>query len=93
MGLRLALGASRGAVLWLVFSNGLLLACAGIAVGLIVAPFAGKAVGSMLFGVSAADGITFIVAPAVILLMTCLGSLGPAWKAARTEAMSALREM
>lgn len=92
IGLRLALGATRSMVLWMIVSNGMILAGFGIAAGLVIAPLAGRAISSMLYGVSVADAITLAAAPAIILLVTCIGSLVPGWRAARTEPMSALRE-
>lgn len=92
IGLRLALGATRSGVLWLVVSNALVLAAIGLAVGLSLAPLAGRAVSSMLYGVTAADVVTFAVAPLIILLFTIVGSAAPGWAAARTEPMSALRD-
>jgi macrolide transport system ATP-binding/permease protein len=92
IGIRLALGASRPAVLWMVLSNGLTLAVFGIAVGILIAPLAGRGLSSLLYGVTASDAVTFIAAPLLILLITCLGCLAPGWTAAHTEPMSALRD-
>jgi macrolide transport system ATP-binding/permease protein len=92
IGLRLALGSTRPGVLWLVLSNGVKLAALGIIAGLLISPVAGRALSSMLYGVSVWDAPSFLAAPMLILLVTCLGSLPPGWTAARTEPMKALRE-
>jgi predicted permease len=92
IGIRLALGASRPAVLWMVLSNGLTLAAFGISVGLFIAPVTGRGLSSLLYGVTASDAVTFIAAPLLTLLITCLGCLAPGWAAAHTEPMSALRD-
>jgi len=92
IGIRLALGATRATVLWMIVSNGLFLAGFGIAAGLSIAPLAGRAISSMLYGVSMADLSTLLIAPLIILLVTCAGVVAPGWRAARTEPMSALRE-
>src|SRR5258708_115985 len=92
IGLRLALGSARPGVLWLVLSNGVKLAALGIVAGLLISPVAGRALASMLYGVSVWDAPSLLAAPMLILLVTCLGSLPPGWAAARTEPMKALRE-
>ncbi|HEY6393321.1 MAG TPA: ABC transporter permease [Bryobacteraceae bacterium] len=92
IGLRLALGSTRPGVLWLVLSNGVKLATFGIVAGLLISPVAGRALSSMLYGVSVWDVPSFLAAPMIILLVTCFGSLPPGWAAARTEPMKALRE-
>jgi macrolide transport system ATP-binding/permease protein len=92
IGLRLALGSTRPGVLWLVLSNGMKLAAFGIVAGLLISPLAGRALSTMLFGVSVWDAPSLLAAPTLILLVTCLGSLPPGWAAARTEPMKALRE-
>jgi ABC-type lipoprotein release transport system permease subunit len=79
-------------VLWLVLSNGVKLAAFGIVAGLLISPVAGRALSSMLYGVSVWDVPSFMAAPIIILLVTCFGSLPPGWAAARTEPMKALRE-
>jgi predicted permease len=92
IGLRLALGSTRPRVLWLVLSNGVKLAAFGIVAGLLISPVAGRALSIMLYGVSVWDAPSFLAAPMLILLVTCLGSLPPGWAAVRTEPMKALRE-
>ena len=92
IGIRLALGASRGGVVWTILSNGLFLAGVGTVAGLALAPLAGRMISSLLFGVTAGDPSTLAAAPSLILLIAFLGALAPGWIASRTEPMSALRE-
>jgi len=68
------------------------LAAVGIVAGLLISPVAGRALSSMLYGVSVWDVPSILAAPTIILLVTCCGSLLPGWAAARTDPMKALRE-
>jgi ABC-type antimicrobial peptide transport system permease subunit len=95
LGIRLALGAQPRAILWLVFSESLLLLAAGLVVGL---PFAlGIALSlaaflrSQLFLVSALDPFAFLAAVAVISVMTLFAAWLPARRATKLNPMTALR--
>ena len=92
IGIRLALGATRPSVVWMVVSSGLTLAIFGIVAGLLLAPVAGRMFSTLLYGVKVSDALALAAAPLLILLITTLGSLAPGWLASRTEPMSALRE-
>ncbi len=92
IGIRLALGATRSTILRTVVGGGLLLAALGIVAGLLVAPLVGRAVESMLYGVAPTDAIALLAAPLVILTITLVACLVPAYTAVRTEPVSALRE-
>jgi macrolide transport system ATP-binding/permease protein len=92
IGIRLALGATRPSVVWMVVSNGLTLAVLGILAGLLLAPVVGRVFSTLLYGVRVSDALALVAAPLLILLITTLGSLAPGWLASRTEPMSALRE-
>jgi putative ABC transport system permease protein len=92
IGVRMALGASRAAVMREVLSKGLVLGLLGAGLGLVGALFATRVVESVLFHVSATDGATF-VGVAVLLLSTALGACAvPALRASRVDPMVALRE-
>jgi predicted permease len=91
LGVRLALGASRGAVFRLVVGQGVLLAGAGIAAGLLAAFWATRAMASMLYGVSAHDAAAFVAAPLLLLLAAGLASYLPARRAAGVNPVDALR--
>jgi macrolide transport system ATP-binding/permease protein len=92
IGIRLALGASRPSVVWMVVSSGLALAVFGIVAGILLAPVVGRVFSTLLYGVRVSDALALVAAPLLILLITTLGSLAPGWLASRTEPMSALRE-
>jgi ABC-type antimicrobial peptide transport system permease subunit len=91
IGLRLALGASRGNVIWLILKQASLLAAVGLAVGFGGAVLVGRTMRSTLYGVGAMDA-SVIVAVGVILFVTALfASYLPARRAARIDPMKALR--
>ena len=91
IGVRSALGASRGDILGLVIRQGMLLAAIGIAIGLLGAAAASKAVTSLLYGVSRLDPVTY--AGVIVLLgAVALGACGiPAWRAAKVDPATTLR--
>lgn len=91
LGVRMALGAPRRAVLWLVLHQTLAMAAMGIAAGLLLSAAAGRAVRSLLFGLSPHDPTTMFAA-AIVLLAVAVGSgLIPALRAARVNPSDALR--
>jgi ABC-type antimicrobial peptide transport system permease subunit len=91
MGIRLALGAQTGAVRALVVREGGLLAIAGVAVGLAGALAATRALGTLLFGVTARDPLTFALAAATLIAMALIASWIPARAATRIDPVHALR--
>jgi len=91
MGIRRALGASRGHVLALVLRQGLGRALAGGAVGLLVALAAARGLSSLLTDVSPADPLTYVCVAGVLLLVTLASCLGPARRAVRVPPAEALR--
>ncbi|MGA2412280.1 MAG: FtsX-like permease family protein, partial [Candidatus Binataceae bacterium] len=91
LGIRLAVGASRMAVLWLVLYQTLLVIGTGIAAGLLLSFLAGRAITSLLFGLSPYDPATLIGAAAMLLLVSVGASLKPAWRAAHVNPTEALR--
>jgi putative ABC transport system permease protein len=91
IGLRMALGASQSDVLRLVLRQTLLLACAGIVIGLAGAAVVTQFLTSILFGVKATDPATY-AAVVGLLVLTALGaSYIPARRAMRVDPMVALR--
>jgi len=91
LGLRMALGASRGNVVALVLKEAMLLAAIGMAVGLVGAYFVGRAMKSTLYGVGTMD-ISAVAAVAFVLMgASFLASWLPARRAASVEPMRALR--
>jgi predicted permease len=91
IGIRMALGARRGQVLWLILRQVLILALAGLAIGIPTAWLASPLLESFLFGLEPRDGAT-IAAAAIVMLVVALGAgLMPARRAGRLEALTALR--
>jgi len=91
IGVRMALGAQRGAIVRMVVLRGALLAMAGVAPGVALAWYAGKTLEALLAGVKPYDAATFLAATGLCLMMTLLGCLLPAWRAARVDPMTAMR--
>jgi predicted permease len=92
IGLRLALGADRRDVLYMVLRETMLLTIAGIAVGLPAAVAATRLIGASLVGLTASDPATFVIAMLVVLLAAMLAGFVPAARAARIDPISALRQ-
>ena len=91
IGIRMALGASRGGVLWMVLRESLALCGVGVAIGLAAAWWLAPAVQNQLFGLTAADPSTIAIAIAVIVCAALLAGYLPASRAARVDPMTALR--
>jgi predicted permease len=92
IGIRIALGATRGGVMRLIFAEAGWLLAAGLAIGTILALTSGKAAESLLFGLKPTDPQTILVAVLLLAAVALLASLIPALRAARTEPLAALRE-
>jgi hypothetical protein len=91
IGLRMALGATRGQVLALVLRQGMAAPLAGVVIGLGASLAVGRALSAFLAGVGAADPAA--LAPAVLLLVTVAlaATFLPAWRAARANPVTSLR--
>jgi predicted permease len=91
MGVRFALGAGRGDVVWLVMRQAGVLVVSGVAVGLALAFLSGKLVRSFLFGVSPHDGWTLAAVAVVLMLSGAVAAYLPALRAAAVDPVEALR--
>ncbi len=91
LGLRMALGASASNLLRLVLSRGLALTGAGVLLGAATALLLTRLLGNLLYKVSPRDPVAFGCAFAVMALVSVAACLLPAWRAARTDPMRALR--
>jgi putative ABC transport system permease protein len=91
-GIRLALGATPGGILGLVLRQGLVFVSAGLAIGIVIAMFAGNLVKSFLYQVKPADAWTYSGVVVLLLLVGSVAALIPASRAAAVEPMTALRE-
>jgi predicted permease len=90
-GLRLALGATASDILALVLGDGLRRSAIGIVIGLAVALVAARFLKSLLFGVDAADPLSYAGVVALLVAVTLAACLLPAWRAARLDPARALR--
>jgi predicted permease len=91
IGVRMALGARAGTVVWMVLSESLRIAAAGVTLGLGGAYFGTQLIASQLFGIEAHDSVTLISTTAGLVAVTALAAALPARQAARIDPMIALR--
>lgn len=91
IGVRVALGAAQQDVFRLVLGSAGRLALPGLAIGIAGALAASRLLRSVLFGVSPADPLTFVMVPVVLILVAFLASYLPARRAARIDPVIALR--
>jgi len=91
IGIRRALGAGHGEVLWMIVGQGLRVTLIGLVCGLAGAYASTRLLQSLLFEVSTTDGTTFVMVPAVFVVVAVLASLIPAARAARIDPVGALR--
>lgn len=91
IGIRGALGATSGSILWLTFRSGLLMTTLGLALGLVGAIGAGRLLGAMLFGVDPFDSLTLGVILALQAVVALLACLLPARRAVQVSPLVALR--
>ncbi len=92
IGLRMALGASRGEVLAMVLKQGLALAGAGLILGLAGAVAATRLLTSFLFEVKAGDPLTYLGVTALLAVVATMASYIPARRATRVDPLTALRQ-
>ena len=91
IGIRMALGAERGRVVWMVLRQVLALAAAGLAISVPVALGASKLVASFLFGIQPNDPLALALAAAILMGAVLLAGFVPARKASRIDPLAALR--
>jgi predicted permease len=91
IGVRVALGAPRRAVLGLVVSQAIRLLAAGLVIGLSVALLLSHTIASLLYGVAATDIVTFVIVAATLIGVTLLATSVPAMRAARVDPLLAMR--
>jgi putative ABC transport system permease protein len=91
IGVRSALGASRGSILRLVLREGMLLTGFGIALGLAGALVASQALVTLLFGISPLDPLTYMGVIALMMAVSVIACWTPAWRAVRLDPATTLR--
>ena len=92
IGLRMALGASRAAVLRVVLRDGMALVCYGILAGLAACLLIGRALARTLFGLGSADPVSLGTASLVLMLVALVACYLPARSATQIDPLAALRD-
>ena len=91
IGLRIALGAPRANVLWLILRQVVVVTAIGLAIGIPMTLAGGKAVASLLYGVTPIDPASLVIATVVMTVVAGLAAYVPARRAARLDPLTALR--
>lgn len=91
IGVRLALGARRREILWLVIRQGLRLSAVGLALGLASSVMVSAVTRNLLYGVSPFEPVTFAAVATGLLAVAVLACWVPAWRAMKVQPMAALR--
>jgi len=91
LGVRMALGAQAGSVIWLVMKDVLLLLALGLAVGIPAAMGLGHFVATQLYGIKANDPLIAVSSMAMLIVVAALAGFIPARRASRIDPISALR--
>jgi ABC-type antimicrobial peptide transport system permease subunit len=91
IGIRMALGAFQGDVIWMVMREVLVLVCVGLTAGLAGALVLAKLVQTQLYGVTGHDPVTVALAALGLAAVACAAGYIPAVRASRIDAMRALR--
>lgn len=91
IGIRMALGAQRETVQWMILREGAVMLASAMLLGLLLAAATGKLISGMLYNVGALDPLAFTIAPLVLATAALLATWLPARRATRISPMAALR--
>ena len=91
LGVRMALGARPGSVVWLIARNLLLIGAVSVAAGLAASIGFARVLSSQLYGITPTDVAAFLVAPTAVILVTVCAAWLPARRAAHVDPLVALR--
>ncbi|HUL72394.1 MAG TPA: ABC transporter permease [Vicinamibacterales bacterium] len=91
IGIRMALGADRGEILWSVLARGLSLSAVGLAIGLALSIALSRVLRTLLFDVAPNDPATIVLVAGIIATVAAMACLVPAWRAARVDPIVVLR--
>jgi putative ABC transport system permease protein len=92
IGIRIALGATSANVAGLVLRRGAMLVIPGLAAGIVVALATTRVMGSLLYGISTTDPLTFVLVPALLIVLAIAAGLAPTRRAASVDPAITLRE-
>jgi predicted permease len=92
IGIRIAMGARRGAVLWMILRGSLAMVIGGLAIGVPVSLVAARKIAPVLFDIKADDSLAFAGTACVLLAVGLAAAFLPARRAASTEPMRVLRQ-
>jgi predicted permease len=91
IGIRIALGAGRSEVLWMILRGAIVWIALGAIIGLAVALATGRFIAGLLYSVAPADPFVVLSAAAVLIIVAGAAAYWPAWRASRMDPLSALR--
>ena len=91
IGVRMAVGARREQVVWMILKDSLLLTAIGVVIGIPLAMLVGRALTSSLYGVKPLDGVSYLLAVAGVAAVALAASAVPAARAANVDPITALR--
>jgi len=92
IGIRIAIGARRIGVVWMVLRGALLMVAAGLVIGLPVALLAAKRIAPILFRIEPDDSLSFVTTGCVLLAAGVIAAMVPAQRAAALDPMRVLRQ-
>jgi len=92
IGVRMALGATSGHVMWTVFRDAGAMVATGAITGVALAALSGSLISTFLFGVDPLDPLTFLTVPALIGCTAIVAAAAPAWRASRVDPVIAFRQ-
>jgi predicted permease len=91
IGVRMAVGARREQVVWMILKDSLLLTVAGMLIGVPLAMLVGRALASSLYGIKPMDAVSYLIAVVGVAIVALAASAAPAGRAASVDPMRALR--
>jgi ABC-type antimicrobial peptide transport system permease subunit len=89
--MRAALGARRSDIVRIVLRQGLAVTVSGLCAGVLLSTLLTPGIGSLLYGISRHDAVTYAAVPIVLLAVATVACLVPAWRAARLDPLRVLK--
>jgi len=91
LGVRMALGSTPSDVMWLVMRGGARLGLVGLAIGLGGSVIVARLMSALLYGMSPADPLTFVLVPLILVVVVLVATYIPARRAVKLDPIVALR--